>query len=699
MARVAFRRLRTATICLVLCLVVGSGCSEQTGTQFEAPSSEPPVPISDSGWRHHGLTPSEKRFSPLASINRDNVHELGLAWSVEFPTHRGLEATPLVVDGTLYTTSAWSVVYAIDGKSGSINWVFDPEVPKSWGVFACCDVVNRGVAYHDERIFLGTLDGRLIALDAHTGEVVWETNTIDRSKPYTITGAPRVVKDQVVIGNGGAEYGVRGYVSAYDIDTGTLNWRFFTVPGNPQEPAENLAMEQAIPTWHGEWWTVGGGGTVWDAMAFDSELDILYIGTGNGAPWNRVHRSEDKGDNLYLSSIIALNPDDGNLIWYYQTTPGDTWDFTATQQLVLADLEISGSLRQVIMQAPKNGFFYVLDRVTGELISAEAFTEVTWASHVDLETGRPVEVEGARYESGEPKFVKPGTGGAHGWQSMSYSDATGLMYIPVLDAGYIYAQGERKPYDPRVWNTGVNQQIANQHLPKDLLFGHLLAWDPVSQSEAWRAPHRFGWNGGVVSTAGGLVLQGKAEGDFAAYDDRTGDELWSFDTYNGVIAAPITYSIDGEQYIAVMAGWGGIFPLVGGEAAKVVGIQNRGGRLLVFKLGGSAKLERPGPVPVPPEPPEVPKQEELFADGKGLFAEFCARCHGAAAIGGGSIKDVRFSPPALISQMDKILLDGILEPVGMPAFATVLSADDVAALEHYIRVKARVDFETGNNWY
>jgi quinohemoprotein ethanol dehydrogenase len=358
-------------------------------------------------WLTHGRTYGEQRYSPLTQINTENVEQLGLAWYVDLHTSRGIEATPLAVDGILYTTAPWSVVYAIDGRSGELLWQYDPEVPKSWGKYACCDVINRGAALWQGKVYVGTIDGRLVALDAATGEVVWEKLTIDPTRPYTITGAPRVVKGKVIIGNGGAELGVRGYVSAYDADSGDLVWRFYTVPGDPSQPFENAAMVQAARTWHGgQWWRVGGGGTVWDSLAYDPELDLLYVGVGNGSPWSRQTRSPGGGDNLYLSSILALRPDTGDLIWYYQTTPGDTWDYTATQHMILADLEIDGRQRQVLMQAPKNGFFYVLDRATGELISAEKYVKVTWAHEVNLKTGRPVEAAGARYQNA-PMVIYP----------------------------------------------------------------------------------------------------------------------------------------------------------------------------------------------------------------------------------------------------------------------------------------------------
>ena len=384
-------------------------------------------------WLTHGRNYAETRESPLRQITVDNVRRLGLAWYFDTGTKRGLEATPLVVDGVIFTTGSWSRVYALDAGSGRLLWEHDPQVPRAWGVNACCDVVNRGVAAWGDKVFVGTIDGRLVALDRASGKVVWETLTIDPARPYTITGAPRVVKGNVIIGNGGSEYGVRGYVSAYDAGTGELNWRFYTVPGNPDEPFENAVMAMAARTWSGDlWWEVGGGGTVWDAMAYDPELDLLYIGVGNGAPWNRHVRSPGGGDNLFLSSVIALRPETGEYVWHYQTTPGDSWDYTATQHMILADLVVGGVMRQVLMQAPKNGFFYVLDRATGELLSADKYIDATWASHVDVESGRPVETANADH-SRESRTTRPAPFGGHSWHPMAFNSATGLVYIPAMD--------------------------------------------------------------------------------------------------------------------------------------------------------------------------------------------------------------------------------------------------------------------------
>ena len=444
-------------------------------------------------WMSHGRTYGEQRFSPLDQINTTTVGQLSLAWFADLDTRRGQEATPLVVDGVLYLSTAWSKVKAYDAATGTPLWAYDPEVPGEWAVNACCDVVNRGVAVWEGKVYVGSFDGRLIALDAATGRELWDVNTIDRTKPYTITGAPRVVKGQVIIGNAGAEFGVRGYVSAYDAQTGALAWRFYTVPGNPADGFEAPILKTAAATWSGEWWKLGGGGTVWDSMAYDPELDLLYVGVGNGSPWNHLIRSEGKGDNLFLASIVALDPDDGSYVWHYQTSPGETWDHTATQHIIVADLSQNGQRRRVVMQAPKNGFFYVLDAKTGALISAEKFTDISWATHVDMKTGRPVETPGARfYKTGQPFASLQNPNGAHNWHPMSFSPATGLVYIPIHKQNYTFTHDATFTPAPLTTNLGIGRAAA----PADPVAqasalqatlasvgGSLIAWDPIRQHE------------------------------------------------------------------------------------------------------------------------------------------------------------------------------------------------------------------------
>jgi quinohemoprotein ethanol dehydrogenase len=622
-------------------------------------------------WIAHGRTWSEERFSPLTLIDVENVGTLSQRWSYETGTIRGLEATPIVVDGVMYVTLSWSTVVALDARTGQQRWRFDPRVPREVGKKACCDVVNRGVAVYHGRVYSGTLDGRLVALEAETGKLVWEVKTVDGSLPYTITGAPRVYDGKVFIGNGGAEFGVRGYVSAYDAETGALVWRTYTVPGDPSKPFESEALEAAAETWSGEWWTGGGGGTVWDSMAIDPELDLLYVGTGNGSPWVRRIRSPGGGDNLYLSSILALDPDDGELVWHYQTTPGDTWDFTATQHMILADLEIDGDDRKVIMQAPKNGFFFVLDRTNGEFISAEKYVNVTWATHVD-ETGRPVEAEGQDFAKGLT-FVQPTFFGGHNWQPMSFNPVTGLVYIPAHEIVGAYHQDPEFQHVDDDFNVGTHMNVFSA-FPPEIASGHLLAWDPVAQREVWRVPYGLPWNGGTLTTAGNLVFQGTADGRFVAYRADDGRTLWVDHTGTGVIAAPMTYELDGTQYVSVMAGFGGAFALAGGTAAR--GVANGPGTLITWALptGGpsatefQAQITRPG----------------TLADGERLYHQWCSRCHGAGGVSASNIPDLRSSLHRLGPDAFVQIAQHGLPGTGMPRMGESVTPEDAALIRGYL---------------
>lgn len=650
-------------------------------------------------WLAHGRTYDEQRHSPLEQVNAENVGDLGLAWAFDTEVGRGHESTPIVIDGTMIFTLPWSIVHALDAKTGAPLWSYDPEVPREWGRNACCDVVNRGGAVWEGKFIFATLDGRLIALDAETGELVWETLTINRDMPYTITGAPRVVKDKVIIGNGGGEYGVRGYFTAYDAETGEQEWRFYTVPGNPAEPFEHPELEMAAETWTGEWWKMGGGGTVWDSMAYDPDLDLLYVGVGNGSPWNREVRSPEGGDNLFLSSILALNPDTGRLVWHYQTTPADNWDYTATQHIILADLEFEGEMRKVLLQAPKNGFFYVLDRETGELLSAENYVTTTWASHVDLETGRPVETGVGVYHE-EPKLVLPSPHGGHNWHPMAFNPETGLVYIPAAENAMIYVHQKNFEFDEGNWNTGVdfgeavNQLLSGQHeIPTPQ--GILKAWDPVAGKEVWSATRPGMINGGLLSTAGNLVFQGTADGRFAAYRADNGEKLWEIQTDIGIIAPPISYAVDGEQYIAVLAGWGGI-----GVTGFDIGIASASthvnkGRMLTFKLGGAAEYAEVTAKRflMVPEPPEDEASPETIMKGHQLYHQYCFQCHGSAVVSSGVVSDLRFSSSAVHRNFDRIVHEGALKDKGMDAFGNVLDEEGVKAIQSYVILRARQDHE------
>ncbi|MBK6287114.1 MAG: PQQ-dependent dehydrogenase, methanol/ethanol family [Gammaproteobacteria bacterium] len=663
------------------------------GARIVASDSEP------FNWMSHGRSYDEQRFSPLAQIDESNVAQLGIDWSFDFPTRRGMEATPIVVDGRMYVTSTWSKVYAFDAASGSMLWHYDPEVPGAWAVHLCCDAVNRGVAVWQGKVFVGTLDGRLEALDAENGKRLWSVQTTPTDKPYSITGAPRVVKGMVIIGNGGAELGVRGFVSAYDAATGALKWRFYTVPGDPAQPFESAAMAKAAETWKGgEWWKFGGGGTVWDSMAYDPELNLLYIGVGNGSPWNQQIRSPGGGDNLYLSSIVALNPDTGEYVWHYQTTPGETWDYTATQHLILADIEIAGVPRKVIMQAPKNGFFYVLDRSTGEFISAEAYAQQSWTTGIDKTTGRPIPVEEARYR-GKEAIVFPSPHGAHNWHPMSYSPKTGLVYLPVQEIPFVYKHDDKFKFTPGLWNIGVIAEAAG--MPENaaaaaailkMVEGRLVAWDPVAQKEVWRVEQGVPFNGGVLSTAGNLVFQGSARGEFAAYRATDGVQLWSKPVQTGVVAPPISYAVNGKQYVAVVVGWGGALPLAGGEVAALAGVVNRS-RLIVFSLDGKQQLAEPVAEVRELAPPPLEASAEQVAVGKTLFAARCMPCHGDGAVGGGVVPDLRYMSAQTHAEFDAIVLGGLRHEKGMVGFANVsggevLGKDEVDAIHAYVTKRA-----------
>ena len=679
----------------------GGGAATVDGARIVAADSEP------QNWLSHGRTYGEQRYSPLARINDGNVGELGLAWSYATGTTRGLQASPIVVDGTMYTTGTWSVVYALDAKTGRELWKYDPEVPRAWGRYLCCDAVNRGVAVWKGALYLGTIDGRLVSLDAKTGARRWEVNTIDRTKPYSITGAPRVVKGKVLIGNGGAELGVRGYLSAYDADTGKLVWRFYTVPGNPKDGFEHPELAEAAKTWNGEWWVGGGGGTVWDSMAYDPELDTLYVGTGNGSPWARDIRSPGGGDNLYLSSILALDPDTGRLKWHYQTTPADNWDYTATQHIILADLPIGGKTRKVLMQAPKNGFFYVLDRVTGELLSADKYIPATWASHVDMKTGRPVETADANY-SKETKLILPAAFGGHNWHPMAFNPKTGLVYIPAMQPVGIYPPSEEfkktGKYTRRdmFWNPGIDwnafvdtvqslMQKLGGPLPPDR--GYLKAWDPVQKKTVWEIEHPAFWNGGLLTTAGNLLFQGTGDGRLVAYAADSGRILWALPTSVGIIAPPVTYSVDGEQYVAVMAGYGGAGALTSGDPRTMAtGRFQNDGYVLAFKLGGRAAMPRIAEKnSVIPEPPAVAATAAELENGKYAYMRTCMVCHGALVVSGGVVPDLRMLTAEKHSIFKEIVYDGVIHGAGMPRLGDLVSEQDVRDIQAYVISRANQD--------
>lgn len=690
------KKLSLLTISVLFFVVA---CSDQQAEVSKDPAqASKPIAseLDSSGWPFHGRTMDEQRYSPLDKITPETISNLSLDWYYDLPGKRGQEASPIVIDGVMYTTSAWSHVIALNPTTGEQLWHYDPKVPKSYGVKGCCDAVNRGAAYMDGQIFVGTFDGRLIALDAKTGELNWSMLTVDQEKNYTITGAPRAIDGKVFIGNGGAEFGVRGYLSAYDAKTGELVWRFYTVPGGPGDPVGVEPVESQVATWNGEWWALGGGGTVWDSMAYDEDEQILYFGVGNGSPWNPNIRTDGEGDNFFLSSIVAVDAATGKYRWHYQTTPGEAWDFTATQHMILADMVIDEEPRKVLMQAPKNGFFYVLDRRSGDLISAEPFVEVNWASHIDKETSRPVINPEAEYwKTGVPALVTPSWMGGHNWHPMSFSQETGLVYLPAQVSSFPYLSEDDQTPSKLAANLGVDTRVAVfPDDPKILdqikqaTSGHLLAWDPVNQKEVWRVEYPGPWNGGVLSTAGGIVFQGSAAGFFNAYKANDGTKLWEFPAQTGIVAPPVSYEIDGEQYVAVSAGWGGIFPLMTGPLAidSADGDPINRSRLLVFKLGGTAKLPQPAEQRKPlPDYSDQKFDATSIERGFAIYDRYCINCHGAGAIGGGVIPDLRYSAVTSSAEAWKhVIIDGALSERGMVSFASELSESDVEAIRSFI---------------
>jgi quinohemoprotein ethanol dehydrogenase len=638
-------------------------------------------------WLSYGLDYSEMRFSKLDQVNADTVKTLGLKWSYNLESMRGVEATPIVVDGIMYVTASWSIVHAIDVRTGKRIWTFDPEVPRAIGYKGCCDVVNRGVALYKGKVYVGAYDGRLIALDAVTGSKVWETDTIiDHNRSYTITGAPRVVKGRVLIGNGGAEYGVRGYVTAYDAETGAQAWRWFTVPGDPGKPYEDESMEKAAKTWDpaGKYWVSGGGGTVWETMTYDPDLNLIYIGVGNGSPWNRKLRSPAGHDNLYLASIVALNADTGKYAWHYQETPGEAWDYTSTQPMILADLTIDGAPRKVILHAPKNGFFFVIDRTNGKFISAKNFVDVNWATGYDA-NGRPIEVAEARGD--KPFDAIPGPYGAHNWHPMSYNPQTGLVYLPAqnvplnLTQEKEFTQGAVVPGKAQSgtgWNLGY---AINVEPPKSKPFGRLIAWDPVKQQQVWKQDYASPWNGGTLTTAGNLVFQGTADGRFVAYHAKTGDKLWEAPTGTGVVAGPATYMVDGVQYVSIAVGWGGVY----GLAVRATDV-DMPGTVFTFAIGGDAKP--PAFAKMDPQVlvEGVKYKPEDVGPGTLLYVTNCVFCHGVPGVdSGGNIKNLGYASPETIANLKDIVFKGPFMDRGMPDFTGKLSEDDVTKIAAFIQ--------------
>lgn len=657
-------------------------------------------------WLSYGRDYAEQRFSPLKQVNEYNVDQLGLAWFADMDTARGQEATPLVHDGVLYVSTAWSMVKAYDAKTGKPLWAYDPKVPRNTLYRACCDAVNRGVALYGDKVFVAALDGRLIALDQKTGSVIWAKTVVANQTDYTITGAPRIVKGRVLIGSAGSEYKARGSISAYDPETGKEVWRFNTVPGNPaqgfgKEGVNKAAHETAAKTWgNTKWWEFGGGGTVWDSITYDPETNLVLFGTGNAEPWNPAANGRE-GDSLYTSSIVAVNADTGQYAWHFQETPEDRWDFDSDQQITVADVMIGGEKRHVALHAPKNGHVYVLDVKTGKFISGTPWVPVNWATGLDPVTGRPNINPEARYEKTGKAFISlPGAVGAHSWQPQSYSPKTGYLYIPTNLAAYPYMAAKDWKAGAFGWSIGLDgyavampADLKVQDEAKVATTGQLVAWDVVNKKAAWKVDLLGPSNGGVLSTAGNLVFQGTSGGEFVAYTADKGEKLWSFPAQSGIIAAPMTYAIDGEQYVAILVGWGGVWDVATGVLANKGGAARNISRLMVFKLGASGQLPAPPPMnQMVLDPPPFTGTLAQATKGGQLYGRYCAMCHGDAAISGSLNPDLRHSGTIGSAEALKaIVIGGQLHEMGMVSFKAALKAPDAEAIRMYIIKRANED--------
>ena len=682
-------RLKLSSMAVLLALAAGSMAAIAAPTNVD----DAALAKEDQGgnWLGYGRTHSQQRYSPLDQITAKNVGKLGIDWVLELPEDRSLTNTPLVVDGVMYFNGSWNVVYAVDATSGKLLWKYDPKTIEHAGdrLKIMWDA-SRGIGYWKGHVFIATVDGRLISVDAKTGEETWSTQTFDPKLPLFITGAPTVFRDKVIIGNGGTEVGAaRGFVTAFDAATGRQAWRFYTVPGNPADGFEDETQAMAAKTWTGEWWKLGGGGTVWDAITYDPKLGLVYIGVGNGSPWAQRYRSPGGGDNLFLASIVALKADTGEYVWHFQEVPAEQFDYTAVQPMVLADLQIGGRLRKVILQAPKNGYFYVIDRETGEFISGEPLVNVNWSSGLDPRTGRPILTPQANYGE-KMTLISPAFVGAHNWNPMAYSPLTGLVYLSVAQNAGVLA--ERKDFTPQkhVANPGtyMGGDNAMQIAAAKSARAWLAAWDPVAQKERWRIERAPNAASGALATAGNLVFQGTSDRSFAAYRADTGEKLWEMKVDNIPMAAPITYLVDGKQYVAVNVGYGGglaHLEMASGRQAPMAK-----GRLLVFALGAHGELP-----PMPKDPPRKPPPRTGMSDddlraGKELYITYCQSCHGTLVRGG--IKDLRYMDDDTRRSFKDIVLKGIRRDRGMASFGDLLTPEQVSILYRYVTLRAYEDY-------
>jgi len=687
----------------------GRGPADLDAARLAHASAEP------DNWFTGGRDGDQTYHSPLTLINASNVDRLGFAWQYDLGApRRGQEATPIVIDGVMYTSGTFGYVYALDAASGRELWRYDPHPDYRAARNPCCDLVNRGVAVWKGRVYVAAVDGMLHAIDAKTGHPVWKVDTItDHTLPYSSTGAPIIAGDKVVIGNSGSDMGrngVRGYVAAYDADSGKFVWRFWTVPPPPGKKLEHPELAAAAKTWDPKRPVSSqGGGTAWDGFAYDPDLDLVYFGTANAAPYDLSVVGKGQFDALYTASILAVHAKTGRLAWHYQTTPHDEYDFDAVQKLVLANLTVAGQPRKVIMQASKNGFFYVIDRASGELLSAENYTYVNWAKGVDLKTGRPIVNEQANWHA-KPSNIYPSWAGGHTWMPMSWDAQTGLMYIPVIDVPNIWVDlahngGAVKYVDGFFTVNGIMPD--DSYDPADLkhLYGPMpsldslkterkgkmireliRAWDPVAQRVVWEHETGSGnrsYDGGILSTAGNLVFQGRGNGELWVYAADTGKVLKVIQTGSHIMAAPSTYVVNGEQYVAVQVGYGGAAITVGPIPASSAAIQFENvNRILAFKLDGSS-VPTPPKATLPPfvEPPKQTASSATIRRGEVLFVQECSRCH---VFGPSVTPDLRKLSPAYHAMFRDILLKGVVAPTGMESFSDILSSADVDAIHAYL---------------
>jgi len=684
-----------------------ASCATHDSAPVAAPAAsasvqDPLANLAAGEWTSDGRDYTAQRFSPLTQINAENVSQLGLAWYADLDTYRGVEATPLYADGVLYNTLSWNITTAYDATTGEVLWTYDPRTPREFGRFACCEPVSRGLAMHRNKIIIATLDGRLIALGKDTGAEIWTSRAfpLGTDYAYSITGAPRVFGDKVVVGQSGGDLGVRGFAAAFDVETGEQVWKFFLTP-NPEDMPDGEASDSVNAmmraTWSDEglWRQLGGGANPWDAIAYDPELNLVYVGTGNSVPHSRFYRSNDEGDNLFVCSIVALDADSGEYRWHYQMNPGEEWDWTCTQSMISADLTIDGAERKVLMQAPKNGFFYVLDRATGEFISAEAHVFQNWNAGFD-ENGRPIVRDEVRYTT-TPALVAPGPGGAHNWFPMAYSPRTGLAYFPAYQSAFPYAVMPGWQPQPFRSNSGWGAIGEEAARAQGNLFAEaaqyekawLTAWDPVKQEAAWQVELPRHGNGGVFVTASDLVFEGTTKQTLSAFDARTGAVLWEYPTQSAPVAGGITYMVNGVQYIAINAGWGGGAAQI--ERGAGTEMPRAPARLLVFRLGGTVQLP---PLPEnafsPPEPPRLRASEEVVLRGRQLFQQTCAVCHGQNAIGG--VANLRHMDAETHGLFNRIVLEGIYLDKGMASFSDILNKEEVDAIHAYLIARANEDW-------